>query len=267
MQSRRWCYTLNNYTDEEYEALVKYEAKYHICAKEVGELGTPHLQGFLILKNNAKLSAMKKVSARAHWEVAKGTSEQASHYCKKEGSFVEHGTCSVTAGEAGGAAEKERWEMARKRAREGNLDDIPADIYVKYYRTLKEIKKDHMQSPDDCDAVTGVWIWGRAGCGKSRKARQDYPNAYLKLQNKWWDGYQDEENVILDDYDCKELGHHIKIWADRYAFIAETKGGAIKIRPKKFVITSNYHPTDAKFLWDLDTQEAVLRRFTVIQME
>lgn len=262
MTSRRWCFTLNNYTEEEYEALVKYEAVYKVIGKEVGQQGTPHLQGFIILPRMFRLSAMKKISSRAHWEIARGTSEEAARYCKKDGDYVEQGECPLTPG----LAEQTRWAEAKKRAREGDLDGVPADIYIRYYRTLKDIKKDHMAKPADADDVTGVWIWGRAGCGKSRKARTDYSNAYMKMQNKWWDGYQDEEYVILDDFDSKELGHLLKIWADRYPFVGETKGGAIYIRPKKFVVTSNYAPDDVKFGWDLDTQEAIKRRFTVIHM-
>lgn len=264
--AKRWCYTLNNYTGDEYDALVKYEAKYHVIGKEVGECGTPHLQGFLISSKALRLSALKKVSGRAHWEAARGTSEQASDYCKKAGDFFEAGEFPKTPGQAGGQAEKQRWDDARKRAREGNLDEVPSDIYIKYYRTLKEISKDHMSKPPDADGVTGVWFWGPPGSGKSRRARAEYPDAYMKMQNKWWDGYQGEKNVILDDFDSKELGHHLKIWADRYAFVAETKGGALMIRPDRFVITSNYPPDDAKFLWDLDTQQALQRRFTVIHV-
>lgn len=258
--SRRWCFTLNNYSPEEYAALLLVSCVYAVFGKEVGESATPHVQGFFVFDKPVKLGGCKKISSRAHWEPARGTSLQASDYCKKDGEYEEIGVCPLPAGDA----EKVRWKEARAAAKRGALDDVPDDIYIKYYRTLKEIAKDHMPDVPEADDVTGVWLYGEAGAGKSRKARDDYPGAYLKMQNKWWDGYQNEDYVILDDFDSKELGHHLKIWADRYPFVAETKGGAIKIRPKKFIITSNYSPDH--FEWDEEMRNAIKRRFKIVHV-
>lgn len=263
--ARRWIFTLNNYTDWEYETVKNWPVKYMVVGKEVGEEGTPHLQGYCVFEGMKRLSAMKKLGPRAHFEVARGTTTQNWEYCTKEGCFEEVGERPSDDGSAGGKKEMQRWEEARDAARKGNIDDVPADIYLRYYRTLKEIAKDHMAKPDDCADVTGVWLVGPPGVGKSHKARAEHPGAYFKNQNKWWDGYQGEESVIIDDYDSKELGHHLKIWADKYSFIAETKGGAMHIRPKAIVITSNYTIED---IWGGDDVlvAALKRRFRVVHV-
>ena len=88
--------------------------------------------------------------------------------------------------------------------------------------------------------VKGEWYHGPSGAGKSRKARDENPGAYLKLCNKWRDGYQGQETVIMEDLDKGHhvLGHHIKLWADRYHCPGETKGGQVPLVHRKFVITS-----------------------------
>lgn len=111
----------------------------------------------------------------------------------------------------------------------------------------------------------GYWYYGETGTGKTYAAKEEFPNAYIKNANtKWWDGYKNQENVIMDDFDKAHnyMGYHLKIWADRYAFHAEVKGGAQVIRPQKIVVTSNYHPKD---IWeDATTIEPILRRFKVV---
>lgn len=267
-RSRAYCFTINNYTPFDLEEVNSLEAscRYLVYGFEVGEeRKTPHIQGyvyFTIVKSLRQVSAML---SRANLQAAKGSAEQNREYCTKEGNFHEFGEIPKSQ-KRKGVDEKERWADAKRCAIEGNIDDIPEDIYIRYYRTLKEIKKDHMVKPHDADGVTGVWLYGEAGAGKSRKARADYPDSYMKMCNKWWDGYQGEESVIIDDVDPnhKVLGHHLKIWSDRYAFLAETKGGAIMIRPSKIIVTSQY--SIDQIFEDQETCAALLRRFDEIKI-
>lgn len=94
-RSRKWCFTLNHYSDIEYDemndVLHKRTLKY-VIGKEVGEQGTPHLQGYAYFKNPVQLTYLKKINERTHWEVAKGSPEQNLKYCtKSDESAVQNG--------------------------------------------------------------------------------------------------------------------------------------------------------------------------------
>lgn len=261
----RWAWTLNNYSEGDLEVVQAWDCAWMVYGKEIAPTtGTPHLQGAVIWKKKKYLTGCKKMHPTARFSPMKGTPEQNLVYCTKEdpSAFVK-GTIP-DGGALGGQAQIDRWAEAKRLAKEGKIDDIDSELYVKYYNTFQRIAKDHMPKPEDATDVTGVWIWGPPGSGKSRKARAEYPNSYYKMQNKWWDGYQGEETVILDDLDCKELGHLLKIWTDRYSFICEAKGGALHIRPKKIVITSNYPPDSLVFGWDPNMVQAITRRCEII---
>lgn len=151
-------------------------------------------------------------------------------------------------------------------AKKNRIDEIEPQAVIQYYSTLRRIAKDYMASVPDLSHLPGIWIHGHSGCGKSRLARARYSGAYLKNCNKWWDGYQGEADVIIDDWDPKHsvLGYHLKIWADRYAFTAEVKGGAIRIRPTWIVVTSQYHPM---MCFDGETFSAIKRRFIIFKLD
>lgn len=230
--------------------------------EEGGKSAYLHWQLVVGFSKKVRLSKVKQVFGVAcHAELTR--SKAAEDYCFKEDTRVA-GTQFSLGEKKMGRNRKEFWVEIKNQAKNGQLDEIDESVYIQYYRTLKLISKDHMKKPDDAADVTGVWIWGPPGVGKSRKARADYPNAYLKPCNKWWDGYQNEDYVLIDDLDKNHsvLGHHLKIWADRYAFIGEAKGTSVQIRPKKIVITSNYAIDD--IFGDPVLVQALKRRFKVI---
>jgi len=83
--------------------------------------------------------------------------------------------------------------------------------------------------------------------------------------NKWWEGYDAHENVIIDDMRgdfCKF--HELLRMLDRYAYRIETKGGSRQFRAKTIIITSCYSPTEM-----FDTREDIqqlLRRIDEIKV-
>lgn len=263
-----WCFT---YHCDDYEVAIAdcktWPTKYCLVGREVcPTTGQKHLQGYCGFKYQIRLSALKKINKRVHWEFADGDYKENWTYCTKDGDFESWGDEPMVPKETVASRDRHIVDMAIQGNLVGIVEAYPSQ-WMRYQRNLKDIRRDHLKLPPDNEDVCGVWIYGPAGCGKSRKARQDYPNYHHKLCNKWWDGYQDQPNVIIDDLDKNHhvLGHHLKIWADRYAFTAEVKNDVISIRPKKIIITSQYLPED---IWpnDSETVAAIRRRYEVIDI-
>lgn len=263
-RSCNFTFTMNNYPST--KLVDEIECKYIVYGKEVGESGTPHLQGTIVFPSQRTLKSVIKKLPGCHVEICKAL--QASiEYCKKEGDFCERGVAPLTQKQKGDD-EQERWKSYRISAEQGNLDEIPEKVRATHYKYFYHCRDEQSKKRkiDDTEEQH-EWYYGASGTGKSRKAREENPDAYLKMCNKWWCGYEDEETVIIEDLDKKHdvLAHHLKIWGDRYPFMAEYKGGAKKIRPKKVIVTSNYHPSE---IWDTQADlEPILRRFKTTEFK
>jgi len=108
--------------------------------------------------------------------------------------------------------------------------------------------------------IIGTWHYGPPRTGKSTAARTGV--FYLKMANKWWDGYKGESKVVLEDVDISMkdwLGNFLKIWTDWWSFKGEIKGGVIDIQLKEFHVTSNYRIDE---IWeDSKMVDAIQARF------
>lgn len=261
-RSINWCFTVNNWTEDDEDAIRGLAARYVVYGKEVGESGTPHLQGYMCFKSQRTLQSLKKKVPRAHWEVRRGTHVQARDYCMKDGQFIEYGEEPMSQ-EKKGECGKRVYEEAFKLAQEGRLEEIQEPLRTRFYNTYKRIRADYQVAPPAVEVLENQWYWGDSGTGKSRKAREENPGAYLKNANKWWDGYVDQETVIIEEWspDHHVLASHLKQWADHHPFPAETKGSMICIRPKKIIITSNYSPDQC--FEKVEDLEPIKRRFQV----
>lgn len=82
----RWCFTLNNYTNIDISSIVlcfNNTAKFCIIGDEVGECGTPHLQGYVEFKKKLRPLSLGLVNG-IHWEKAKGNRDSNIEYCGKQ---------------------------------------------------------------------------------------------------------------------------------------------------------------------------------------
>lgn len=261
--SKRYCFTWNNYDEETIKTLeefAKTRCLYLIYGKEVGESGTPHLQGFCTFKSNQRIVALKKsLGAAPHFEAAKGTSLQAANYCKKDGDFIEFG-------EAPTPGKRSDLSLLADAVRNGSSLSVVAEIdpatYIRNYRGLANYQA--LQQKDYThDKVRGIWYYGPPGTGKSHDARGLSDSLYIKSQNKWFDGYAGETHILLDDLDNNCLGHHLKIWADKYACSGEIKGGTVKLCHTTLIVTSNYSIDE---LWkDDDVMAAAIKRRFIVK--
>lgn len=95
--AKNWCFTINNFDAdvlerfEDLTTLLGSELSYFVLGKEIGENGTPHIQGYIQFTKRVRLAKVLATIGQAHCEVARGSPRQASDYCKKENDWQEFG--------------------------------------------------------------------------------------------------------------------------------------------------------------------------------
>ncbi len=92
--SLRWIMVLNNWSEDELEEIgskVPSFCKVAIVGAEVGDSGTPHLQGYIEFKTKKRPKSVF-TNDRIHWEKAKGDREANVAYCSKDNDLkIYHG--------------------------------------------------------------------------------------------------------------------------------------------------------------------------------
>jgi len=208
--AKRWVFTLNNPLPD--ETLDESDIQYLICGDEVGENGTPHYQGFVVFKKQQRLSSLKKMLPRAHWEVARGTDEQNVIYCSKEGKFKEFGELNSK------KKDTTYFEALQANSVHEALDVIkekrPRD-YCLYGEQLERNLKKHRNKPfvhiftkfqqPQLELNLPVLLWGPSGTGKTHFAISHFKNPLiishidkLKLISP------DHDGLVFDDMSFKQ---------------------------------------------------------------
>ena len=264
---KHWCFTVNNPTDDEFNHLGSIcdpqepgNVRYLVMGREHPEAGTPHLQGYLELLTRKRLQWLKdNVSDRAHWEGRHGTREAARDYCCKDGEWLEVGEWHEE--ERGRRRDVET--MVEQASQGTSFFDACADepttaLFPYAYTKLLEGRA-RGETPPWRDVITVVKI-GPTGCGKTRDAYSCWPDLFLQDCSAgsviWWDGYEGQRRLVLDDFDgCIPFRFLLRL-LDGYPIRLPVKGGFTYGVWTEVVVTTNvpvtrWYPKEADItpLW------------------
>lgn len=244
--SKAWMFTINNPTEEDLPTLEGWKhSRYILYQLEAGEEGTPHYQGYVQFTSPKRLSGVKKMNGRAHWEQRRGSHDQARAYCmKEEGRLAEPVELGRPVTQGTRTDVHQLVEMAKdvKTPVIDIVSELPVE-YVKYHKAVDKIRS--MSVPKRRWKTEIFWFHGPTGTGKSHTAFEmsNDPYVHNMSSGKWFDGYQGQEDVIFDDMRKDTFKfHELLRLVDKYNMTVEVKGSSVNWCPKRLFITTCYKP-------------------------
>lgn len=282
-----WCFTYNNYTESGIESLKTFEhIKYCIFGKEIGESGTPHLQGYFELYNKKSIAGLKESliahseELNFHFESRKSNQEKAIDYCKKgEQSHEDWKKYGIDGETYGLNADVTEWgvkarpgtrndlDAARQCVEDNGMREVSARFGIqgiqvaRHYLTYCERTRELEFNP------LVIYIYGEPGSGKSQLARElvkDLDTYWWRpaLFEKWWDGYDQHSCVVLDDIRLSHVSEALMLaLLDKYDCAVQVKGSTRQMLANMFIITTLLPPE--KFWNSHEVVTQLLRRISI----
>lgn len=263
-KNKTWAFTLNNYADPDDINLfrnIQPECSRMVVSREQGESGTPHLQGAITFRAAKRLSALKKLHSRAHWEPA--ISSDPFTYCCKDGSVVEINHDSREQGKRNDLVELCKYMKEAKRTKREIAENHPTAV-IKYGVGIQRLMQWQLEPRTEPPEV--YWYWGKTGAGKTREVHEKEKDLWANSKNlDWFDGYIGQEAALFDDLRAKtcEFEWLLRL-TDRYPLSVPVKGGFVEWVPKRVYITCDRTPQQI-YSEEGGRIDQLIRRITLIK--
>lgn len=249
---RDWVFTINNYDDADVNMIKTYFndfCTWGIFGYEIGESGTPHLQGAFRRKNPIAFKGIKKaLGNKIHLEKMRGTYQQAREYCIKEG---DRNGIPHEFGVIPQQGKRSDIETVKNIIKEGGGMERVVDE-VNSYQGIRcgELILKYMEKGRDFKPLV-MWFYGPTGTGKTYTAWHIASNMYgyrtwCSAKNlQWFEGYDAHEAVIIDDFRRDFCSYaELLLLLDRYPYRIMNKGGSRQMLAKLMIITCPKSPTE-----------------------
>ena len=230
---------------------LQEQATYAVFYKEIcPKTGKEHHHSLVLFNKTMSAHAVFRMDPNAHWEVVRGRLDTIYKYISKDGEKVfEYGNPPILIQQVINnpvtqkITQQQRFQQLVVRAQQGDVTIMQDMLYARFRAFFDQLlaQAHHDVIYDGEMHTKNLWIHGPAGTGKSKMVWQyglQFNKAiYVKILNKWWDGYNNEPIVLMDDVtpdSMKFLAQHMKNWADRYPITVEVKGGSRRINTADF---------------------------------
>lgn len=251
--------------------------------REIGESGTRHLQGLICFPRRQRFSQVRAyfsdlggTFSTAHIETMRGTLKQAEAYVQKEATRDPSNPEVVVGGDrpSSQGARTEMEEIVRglkAGEKESGLLDLDPENYIRFSTGIKRAVQIRDKALKRTWKTQVFWLYGPTGTGKS-KFCFDVTNycAYVKNpSHNWWDMYEGDENIIIDDYRTNmcTFSELLRLF-DRYPMQLQVKGSSTNMLAKRIFVTTPKNPYDT---WctrsDEDLQQLIRRITAVVKFE
>lgn len=241
----------------------KFDVKEYVVCEEEHKDGDKHLHAFVKFGKRIyfKSDRFDVCGYHGNYQIARSW-KAVENYVKKGGNYISNLNLDAASKHHSKKLMPEDFERdPLELMEEGKLAPLSLNNFIKNRATYLGLKR----GKDYNGEKKCYWVVGKPGIGKSFSIRGVFKDIYIKPQNKWWDGYKGEENVLLDDLDTATLGHYLKIWADQYKFTAESKGASLVPTYKRLFVTSNY--SIGELFHEEKLRDAIDRRFITVNAD
>lgn len=216
-ESKCWHYRLCNYDLASLPIIPDGYCQYRIEGKEIcPTTQTPHIQGFVHLKEPCRLSALKKIHPTATFLKAKGSPYQNFKYCSKDNDYVEFGTRPgedppkrtrdmIYADAFDAPTVREGMEILYKEAPRDmalNGDRIEANLKRRKVSTrfVHKYTPEMFNIPLQDISSKPLLIYGSSNCGKSKYAFAHFKNPLVVNRlDKLRQFSPDHDGIVFND--------------------------------------------------------------------
>lgn len=247
IRSRNWCFTSFNIKDltpvwNEYNDIIRYLCYgYETCPTT----NKKHIQGWIQFYTQKDIGKVQRILGlgKIHLEKCKGNEYDNDKYCKKSNNFKHHGEFKFQGERTD--LENVYKKIVRENQTRENIIMENFETYCRYRKgILDAIEVAEKNNRKQFRKVEVEWVWGDTDHGKTRYGFENTDFLIKGAELKWWDGYNGESSICIDEYDSDIPITRMLNLLDGYPLRLPIKGSFTYANWTKVIVTSNLSPDE-----------------------